>query len=166
LYLSRADLKQLDEQTLLSLPKPRKDVMLCRLLSDLKEAHDRLSADSQTSSRPPSSDAPWAVAGVDDESDDEHDTASDAIPDEDESEGTGEPDTAASADQRGSSDAGEESKRNPGRQPGAVGHSRLVTLPISATIVHRPESCVVCRVWTRVGARGLHRPHRVVCAGH
>ncbi len=144
MYLSRTDLKQLDEQTLLSLPKPRKDVMLCRLLSDLKEAHDRLSADSQSSSRPPSSDVPWTVAGIDDEPDDDREAASDVIPDDDEPEGTGEPDTAASADQRGSSDAGEESKRRPGRQPGAVGHSRIVTLPISATIVHRPEQCAVC----------------------
>jgi len=35
-------------------------VLLVKLLSDLKEARDRLKADSRTSSRPPSSDNPWS----------------------------------------------------------------------------------------------------------
>jgi len=140
LYLSRADLKQLDEQKVLSLSRQQKDVLLCRLLSDLQEAHDRLSANSHTSSRPPSSDAPWAVAGVGDASDEERAEASEAIADEDAS---GEPDTASTAEAN-SSAADEPAKRRPGRQPGAKGHSRTLSLPISATLVHRPESCVVC----------------------
>lgn len=145
MYLSRADLKQLDEQKVLSLSRQQKDVLLCRLLSDLQEAHDRLSADSQTSSRPPSSDAPWTVAGVDAEQDDaERDAALDDAPDDDPSEGAGELGTAASAAEPTTSDADGKRNRGPGRQPGAAGHSRSVTLPISETIVHRPEQCVVC----------------------
>jgi len=58
--LSDFDLAQLDEQTVTGLPGTQKDVLLVKLLSDLKEARDRLKADSRTSSRPPSSDNPWS----------------------------------------------------------------------------------------------------------
>ena len=59
LYLSDFELQQLDEQTLKELPAAQKDALLVKLLWDLQEARERLKASSQTSSRPPSSDAPW-----------------------------------------------------------------------------------------------------------
>lgn len=59
MYLSDFDLQQLDEQMLKGLPAEQKDALLAKLLWDLQEARERLKANSQTSSRPPSSDAPW-----------------------------------------------------------------------------------------------------------
>jgi hypothetical protein len=52
-YLSDFDLQQLDEQKLTALPAERKDALLVKLLWDLKDARERLKANSQTSSRPP-----------------------------------------------------------------------------------------------------------------
>jgi hypothetical protein len=64
--LSDFDLQQLNEARLLSLPGKQKDALLVKLLSDLKEARERLKASSATSSRPPSSDPPWSSrAGTD-----------------------------------------------------------------------------------------------------
>lgn len=61
--LSDFDLQQLDEQKLMALPAKQKDGLLVKLLWDLKEARERLKANSQTSSRPPRSDAPWHGTG-------------------------------------------------------------------------------------------------------
>jgi hypothetical protein len=58
--LSDFDLQQLSETRLLSLPAQQKDALLVKLLADLKEARERLKANSRTSSRPPSSDPPWS----------------------------------------------------------------------------------------------------------
>ena len=62
MYLSDFDLQQLDEQKLMGLPAKQKDRLLVKLLWDLKEARERLKANSQTSSRPPRSDPPWHEA--------------------------------------------------------------------------------------------------------
>ena len=53
MHLSDFDLQQLDEQKLMALPAKHKDGLLVKLLWDLKEARERLKANSQTSSRPP-----------------------------------------------------------------------------------------------------------------
>ncbi len=53
MYLSDFDLQQLDEQKLMALPAEQKDALLVKLLWDLKDARERLKANSQTSSRPP-----------------------------------------------------------------------------------------------------------------
>jgi hypothetical protein len=58
-YLSDFDLQQFDEQKLTALPAEQKDALLVKLLWDLKDARERLKANSQTSSRPPRSDPPW-----------------------------------------------------------------------------------------------------------
>jgi hypothetical protein len=58
-YLSDFDLQQLDGQELTALPAEQKDALLVELLWDLKDARERLKANSQTSSRPPRSDPPW-----------------------------------------------------------------------------------------------------------
>ena len=58
--LSDTDLKQLDTTWALGLPLLRKDKLLVVLIDDLKEARERLAANSQNSSRPPRTDAPWS----------------------------------------------------------------------------------------------------------
>jgi transposase len=58
-YLSDFDLQQLDEAKVSRLTPSQKEVLLWKVLADLKEARERLKASSQTSSRPPSSGPPW-----------------------------------------------------------------------------------------------------------
>jgi hypothetical protein len=57
-YLSDFDLQQLDEPKLTALPVEQKDALRVKLLWDLKDARERLKANSQSNSRPPSSDLP------------------------------------------------------------------------------------------------------------
>jgi hypothetical protein len=57
--LSDTDLRQLTKESVLRLEPAKKDHLLITLIDDLKEARECLAANSQNSSRPPSSDAPW-----------------------------------------------------------------------------------------------------------
>ena len=151
MYLSDFDLQQLDEQKLKELAAKQKDSLLVKLLWDLKEARERLKANSQTSSRPPRSDPPWHGAvsrEADSEASGNADNPEDPDADEDraasavkntEPKGLA---TPAEADLPGGAAAAPTKKA--GRQPGAAGHSRPVTLPINDTVIHAPESCVRC----------------------
>ena len=156
MYLSDFDLQQLDEQKLTALPAEQKDALLVKLLGDLKEARDRLKANSQTSSRPPSSDLPWhgqvpevaaweaaAEASGEVQSDAEVSAASTAA----KAEARAAPaEASAEAEQAGGTRATgqDDPPKKPGRQVGAPGHSRQVSLPVSATVIHPPEHCARC----------------------
>ena len=150
MYLSDFDLQQLDEQKLIALPAEQKDVLLVKLLWDLKDARERLKANSQTSSRPPRSDPPWQghdpadedvdvidAEGGETESETEMSAASTAA-EVDPSE------VAAPAAETTPASAADKTPKKAGRQVGAPGHSRQVSLPVSATVNHPPETCVCC----------------------
>ena len=146
MQLSDFDLQQLEEATIGELPSAQKEILLVKLLHDLKEARERLKANSQTSSRPPSSDAPWTKRStVAEEADAESAPTDAASGDGPATEPTvtdspAPPEAAA----KGTSGQEDSSGRTAGRQRGAKGYSRRVTLPVSATVVHRPEQCVRC----------------------
>ena len=59
MQLSNQDLSQLDEEELLNLSEEELRRLSIKLLTDLKEARERLNQNSHNSSRPPSSEAPW-----------------------------------------------------------------------------------------------------------
>lgn len=151
MYLSDFDLQQLDEQKLMALPAKRKDGLLVKLLWDLKEARERLKANSQTSSRPPRSDPPWhGIVSRDEESEASGNADSAVDPDADDE---GAASAAKNAEPKGLATPAEADTptgaakgpgKKAGRQPGAPGHSRQVTLPINDTVIHAPESCVRC----------------------
>jgi transposase len=145
-YLSDFDLQQLDEQKLTALPAEQKDALLVKLLWDLKDARERLKADSQTSSRPPRSDPPWygndrAGGGLEAAGEvkpaAEVSAASSAA-------GAEPSDVAAPAAGTTPASAADERPKKPGRRVGAPGHSRQVNLPVNETVIHAPESCVCC----------------------
>lgn len=146
MYLSDFDLQQLDEQKLTALPAEQKDALLVKLLWDLKDARERLKANSQTSSRPPRSDPPWhgndrASGGL--EAAGEVKPAAEvgaASP----AAGAEPSDVAAPAAETTPASAADETPKKPGRRVGAPGHSRQVNLPVSETVIHAPESCVCC----------------------
>jgi hypothetical protein len=149
-YLSDFDLQQFDEQKLTALPAEQKDALLVKLLWDLKDARERLKANSQTSSRPPRSDPPWhgqdsageelEVAedgGGERESEAEvsaASTAAEAEPSE----------VAAPAAETTLASTADATPKKAGRQGGAPGHSRQVSLPVSATVNHAPANCACC----------------------
>ena len=62
MQLSRDDLTQLDEAYLRHLREDSLRDLSVKLLTDLKEAHERLAQDPSNSPRPPSSQAPWEQA--------------------------------------------------------------------------------------------------------
>ena len=148
-YLSDFDLQQLDEQTLKELPAEQKDALLVRLLWDLPEARERLKANAQTSSRPPSSDAPWqgrSSEAAEPEESEPVDAAGEALANgeteagEEPAETSPEPEPAKEK----SADPATNQPKQAGRRVGAPGHSRQLTLPISDTIRHPPERCARC----------------------
>jgi len=161
--LSDFDLAQLDEQTVTGLPGAQKDVLLVKLLSDLKEARDRLKSDSRTSSRPPSSDDPWSGSS----SDTPEDTPEDTPAPETQSEAESSPGENSSEqspqdepeDAHKPSAGSDNDSRRAGRRPGATGHSRELTLPVSETIYHYPPQCSRCE-----GA--LEADQFIACTGH
>jgi hypothetical protein len=59
MQLSEHDLKQLNEQRIRDLQAEALRNLSVKLLTDLKEARDRLNQNPDNSSRPPSSRAPW-----------------------------------------------------------------------------------------------------------
>lgn len=150
MYLSDFDLQQLDEQKLRALPAEQKEALLVKLLWDLKDARERLKVNAQTSSRPPRREPPWHS----------HDSADEAVDAAEDKSGEREfevDDSAASpAAEAESSEvtapavettpasAADQTPKKAGRQVGAPGQSRQVSLPVSATVNHVPETCACC----------------------
>ena len=150
MYLSDFDLQQLDEQKLRALPAEQKEALLVKLLWDLKDAREQLKTNSQTSSRPPRSDTPWPSH---DPAGEEVDAAADKGGERKSEAEVSATNPAAEAE---SSDvtapavettpaiSTEQTPRKPGRQVGAPGQSRQVSLPVSATVNHLPATCACC----------------------
>ena len=139
--LSDSDLRQLNAEKLLSLQPVQKDKLLVSLLDDLKEARERLAANSTNSSRPPRSDAPWvSVPAAEPEAEvpplaPPADEITDAVPDI-------ETPTTSRATVPTPPDA--KVKRKAGHQTGEPGHGRVQILPISTVHTHISSSCAVC----------------------
>jgi hypothetical protein len=141
-YLSDFDLQQLDEAKVTQWTPSQKEALLWKVLADLKEARERLKANSQTSSRPPSSDPLWL--GREEKAEVQSEDAVEVTTGE-RAEGKrrapGEaPEREASLGPRGGADSAcVTPAKRAGRPRGAPGHSRGVTLAVSSTVIHRPE---------------------------
>ena len=57
--LSDHSLRQIDEESINSLPEDAVRTLAIKLLNDLKESREQLNRNSQNSSAPPGSEAPW-----------------------------------------------------------------------------------------------------------
>ncbi|MCK5355989.1 MAG: transposase, partial [Methyloprofundus sp.] len=108
------------------------------LLNDLKEARERLNQNSRNSSRPPSSEAPWDKAPIDQEKEVETEEAS-KNPDEAANKTRPEPEPQKE------SQNSTEPLRKPGKQPGAQGFGRQQKLEITGYQSHYPEVCACCQ---------------------
>ncbi len=126
-----------------------------KLLSDLKEAHERLDQNPSNSSRPPSSQAPWIdheeVEGdeeaeqVEEEHlDDTHRARGDWNDTEPEEDGAEPSQEATSAQTDTDNEKPAPPKRKAGKPKGAPGYGRTQQLPVTDTVHHHPSCCEIC----------------------
>jgi transposase len=139
--LSDFDLQQLDEARLSQLTAVQKEALLKTLLADLKDARERLKAASRTSSRPPSSDAPWGSAPGDEEVPAAPPGPADETPAERSPRAASETQEPVKEAAGG---AATEPPKRPGRRPGAVGHRRIPHLAVTETLVPAPGRGALC----------------------
>jgi transposase len=153
MLLQKHGLRQIDEAYMRSLSHEDLMKLSTKLLSDLKEAHERLDQNPSNSSRPPSSQAPWISneSAEDDEDDEEAGQGEKEQLDEllrakERSEATEpEEDGAESAQEAAPAQTdAEEPARKAGKQKGAPGHGRTQQLAVTDTVHHRPGSCEIC----------------------
>lgn len=130
------DLKQIDKDYLKSLPPDKLIEVSWRLLEDLKETRDRLNQTSQNSSRPSGSFAPWKTGVI------LNDPPTEKPPPEEKETPKSEKEEKEGAASRKKKRV----KKKRGKQKGAKGHGRKVTLSITGEKEHRAEECAACGV--------------------
>ena len=129
------DLKQMNKDYLKSLPPDRLVEVSWRLLEDLKETRDRLNQTSQNSSRPSSSFAPWETGVI------SKNPPTEETPPPEEKET---PKPEKSEKETTVPRQKKQVKKNRGKQKGAKGHGRKITLPITAEKEERAQECAAC----------------------
>ncbi len=139
MLLNNHSLGQIDERYIRSLSHEDLIKLSTKLLEDLKEARERLNQGPSNSSRPPSSQAPWASGEEEDEP-----SSEETISAEDEA-GIGEEETeAASGKAASNTQAGATKRGKAGKQEGTPGYGRTQQVAVTHTVDHRAESCEVC----------------------
>jgi hypothetical protein len=143
------DLKQLDDETIRSLPAETLRTLSSRLPADLKEARDRLNRNPDNGSRPPSSRAPWAGVGSEpgDDGEVEDREPQEAGQDAEERAQTDDPPTGPEDEKGSKQEQTEPTKKNPGKpgkREGAQGYGRTVEPAVTGERTHRPHECAPC----------------------
>lgn len=160
--LSDHDLRQLDEKVIRSLSPDAVENLAVNLLNDLKESRERLNQNSQNSSRPPITQAPWDKASdhIDQDDTNSDDESSEPLTEDEfltaalqsdaetsstntDSE-TSENDSAPALKNKQGSSIGELT-RKVGKQLGAQGFGRTQKIPVHKYQEHHPSECVCCR---------------------
>ena len=139
MQLSNDELSQLDEEDLLNLSEADLRRISVKLLTDLKEARERLNQNSHNSSRSPSSEAPWEKETQQDASSNHPEKTNNS--DNNKPPPTEKPDKEA----KQSSQNETEAPRKPGKQLGAKGFGRTQKLAITHYQDHFPETCGCCQ---------------------
>jgi len=137
--LSDHDLRQMDEDWLEKLPEDKLRQVSTRILKDLKEARDRLNQTPDNSSRPPSSRAPWEKCQAK-----EKEPVADKDEGESETEMVGEDGPSASECESAQGGQNSETKKKPGKQPGAKGFGRTQKFAVTGERTHRAVTCTAC----------------------
>ena len=148
--LTDHDLKQINQEYLASLTPGHLLHLSSKLLDDLRDARDRLNQTPQNSSRPSGSYAPWEQAANADKEREAEATLDDPAAEPAEKKAPKPEETeedaraphneqqAAPANQPG------ENKRKRGKQPGAKGVGREVSLAVTGEIIHKAAECACC----------------------
>jgi hypothetical protein len=141
MQLSNDDLSQLNEDELLNLSEEELRRISIKLLTDLKEARERLSQNSRNSSCPPSSEAPWEKETQQGGSDKQCEETEENKPsDKNESLPVDKPDKESRPTKNGT-----EEPRKPGKQIGAKGFGRTQKIAITHYQDHVPQTCECCQ---------------------
>ena len=139
--LSDRDLSQLDAEELLNLSEKDLRHLSIKLLTDLKEARERLNQNSRNSSRPPSSEAPWDKSVHQNDPTNESEEAQETEKTvQEESEPLKESEQTSQQTEQSETDE----QRKPGKQPGAEGFGRQQTLAVTDYEEHLPDFCTCC----------------------
>lgn len=140
MQLSDHSLRQFDEAYLKSLGEEALRALSIKLLEDLKEARERLNRNSENSSRPPGSEAPWEKAkNHPPAEEDGEDAPSAPAVGRDEKK----PPAKAAAGLPSAPTAPQAAKRA-GKPVGAPGHGRPAPERIDVVDVHGPDCCAGC----------------------
>ena len=145
------DIKQIDYEYLANLPLDKLLNISFKFLQDLKEAHDRFNETPLNSSRPPASFPPWQAKPLADSPNVEENlhqgtergetgnASAKTVP-------TQKNERAAQKNEHTETTrpAKEAEKKKPGKQVGAQGHGRQVSLPITDIQYHRACECAAC----------------------
>lgn len=144
--LSDHSLLQIDEEQIKKLTEEQLRHLSVKLLSDLKEARERLNQNSANSSRPPSTREPWFTEGdSDDTQEGDDDLPSTEMSGEDDSaKDTEESDESMEKNSQAKSGNTDGNKNPPGKQPNAQGYGRDQQLPVTEAVNHRPDMCACC----------------------
>ncbi len=163
--LSDHDLRQLDEKVIRSLSSDAVENLAINLLDDLKESRERSNQNSQNSSKPPSSQAPWDKPSVhtdqdESETDDENsepltedevltaalqsDAETSSTDTNSEKSEKDENEPAPALKNKQDSSPGELT-RKAGKQLGAQGFGRTQKIPVHKYQEHHPSECACCR---------------------
>lgn len=150
--LTDHDIRQMDADYINRLSPDEMRPLAINLLNDLKVARDRLNQNAENSSIPPSKQPLWAKGSQDDDNDEaetlEDEASSLRLNEEDNDDNT----KLAAADEEAKKSpivgnekaVSDNPKKNPGKQPGTLGHGRKLELPITDTIPHKASSCAAC----------------------
>lgn len=163
MQLSFHDLQQFNKDYLSSLSVTLLIQLCLKLLTDLKEAHDRLNQNPQNSSRPPSSKPPWDTNSKTDSeknnsNDDELSDSDPTLTEEDylsesekhtttgEEEKNTQPDDAPENTKKNTNDKKEGTSKPSGKQAGTQGFGLKfgTNIEVSEIIYHKPTCCSSC----------------------
>ena len=149
--LADFDLRQMSDAWLCSLEHEKLQWLSKRLLSELRDARDRLNRNPSNSSRPPSSMAPWELVEKDDVASQPlsapaDDTSSPVAPADDGEQAVVPAPEGSKAAPGGSSSSPDKNSgaKKAGKQPNAQGFGRTQKLAISHTVPHHPAVCTGC----------------------
>ena len=157
--LSDHDLRQLDEKVIRSLSPDAVENLAVNLLDDLKDSRERQNQDSQNSSRPPSSQAPWDKRSAHTDQDDveNDDESSEPLTEDGALAAAVQSDTEGTSTDTGPEKAEDASAlkntqdsscdgltRKAGKQPGAQGFGRTQKMPVHKNQAHTPSECACC----------------------
>lgn len=149
MIIKEHELLQIDEKFICRLREQDPDALTgltIKLVSDLKEALERLNQNPSNSSRPSGSLAPWDKGIVDDEDESNADEKQTLPP----KTGVNKEGTTASADKLEGDDSQSENpketdeQRKPGRQQGSQGFGRTQKVAITRTMHHLLGCCTAC----------------------
>ena len=139
MLISVGDLRKLDDGHLKSLSHEQLLELSKQVVRDLKEARDRLNQNPDNSSRPPSTQAPWAGVGLSDGDIEASERSSPCVGEQAKArEGT-----EARRGQRDGKKPRQE-RRRAGRQPGARCHGRKLEMAVTGVVTHRAARCARC----------------------